>query len=55
MKHHQQTFVLEKKKKTIMLSCMDVFISCKQVHEIGSLIFSCFHFQGLGEEMSPAS
>lgn len=30
-----------------MLSCVDVFISCKQVCKIRNLIFSCFHFQGL--------
>lgn len=39
---------------TIVLSCVGVFISCKQVCEIRSLIFSCFYFQGLRKELSPA-
>lgn len=51
MKHHQQTFVwTKKKKKTIVLSCVGVFISCKHLYEIRSLSFNCFRFRGLREE-----
>lgn len=47
VKHHQQTFVLAKKNKqkkraTIVLSSVTVFISCKQLCEVRSLIAACF-------------